>query len=538
MTCNIGELANGEVDTVKIGARAIATGTATSKATVSAAEDDPITDNNQYTETTRIDWGYINAPGKGYDPVIAVDAAGVAHICYLSEDNDLIYTTNKTRRWVTDTLTSSQKAGSHGIATDTQGHVHIAYAEGEGAQKKIMYVNDTSGTWSAPVALIDHAGEGQYVNIKIDPENYIHISCVKSMFNGPVMYSTTKSPLGVLWENYLSCAMDIDTDGNAYFSYYAAPGGIMFRSNAPDWGISNPEVVDDNWGGAQMESLVTDIAVDTASNPHISYVGNQGSGAEDTRYAWYANGQWNDILIDDGGYSGSWNAIATDKDNNVHIIYYHHSITDQIRYATNSTGSWQKTGIEFDIGGDPYSTTCDIATDTVGYVHMTFMKKDKVYYITNRPPPPPLIEPDIYVNPRSIDFGRKHVGHISETKKVTIRNNGEDTLHISDISLIWSDSIHFLISNNTCGVLAPADTCSVNVAFLPRGRGDQRARIRITSDDPDEPEVLVSLRGIGVAPRIQHYGITAFGNVQIGDSAAHDYIIKKYRRCTADDPVG
>ena len=525
ITCEIGTLANGEVDTVTVAVRPKKEGMIKNSASVTATQDDPIQENNSITVSTTVVWDFPQPLKEGYNPVIAVDRAGNAHICYLNEDNDLIYTTNRSGGWYTDTLTSSGQAGDHAIAIDGNDHVHVAYVEGERNSRKLLYVNDTSGTWTTPFVWYDDCQQCVSVGIKVDKDNYIHIGFMKSWWSGPYMYSSTKSALGLVWDSYNSGSMDVDTKGDAHFSFYQLDmnKGIMYHNNSSDYNWSPSEIVDNNWSGGQLESLVTDIAVDNENKPHISYVSNKtGGGTEDICYAYKGSNGWVNKFIDKGAFSGSWNAIATDKNNKAHMIYYS-APDDEIRYASNEDGTWKIHTLALDVGGSPYSTWCDIATDTAGYIHMVYMKDGSIAYITNKPPPP---EPDIYVTPKHINFYKRHVGFPTEPEKVTVKNFGDGTLNIDDISIVRPDSVHFRISNNTCSTLSPQDTCSVDVVFDPQSAGYYQAKLKITSNDPEEPEFYVELEGAGIAPRIYDYGNTDFGTVYLGDSVVHDYIIK------------
>ncbi len=525
ITCNIGDLAKGESDRVTVAAKTVKTGEIVNTASVTATETDPIQDNNVSTESTMIEWGYKYNPVKGKDPAIAVDAGGNVHICYLSDNNDLIYAANPGESWIIDTLTSSGEARSHGITVDKKGHVHIAYGEGGWDTKKLMYINDTAGVWSVPKVIFNDAGQCVSVNIKIDKENYIHISYMNGLFNGKLIYFTTKGSPIVSWDSYNSSSMDIDSAGFAHLSNYSQMG-ILHCTNSPDGQWNFWEVIDPDWNGSQLESLNNDIAVDKNSVPHISYAGAQtGSFNVDIRYAFKSGDTWENTLIDNGNSTGSRNAITTDENNKTHIIYYHNP-SDEIRYATNDSGSWAKHVIATNIEGDPYGTGCDIASDASGYIHIAYEKGDYIFYMTNKVPTPPPPEPEIYVKPLKIDFQARHVGLPTDPEKVMIRNYGDTLLLINDISIIWEDSVHFTITNNTCSSLEPLDSCSVDIVYNPQHPGDHTARLMIESNDPDNPEVFVELSGTGLAPHMIDYGETAFGNVELRDSSVHDYVIK------------
>ncbi len=323
----------------------------------------------------------------------------------------------------------------------------------------------------------------------------------------------------VVTQCYQSSSFDLDTSDYAHFSYYdLGLGGLMYRTNSPDGIWKDAVAVESNWQGGQMESLITDIALDLESKPHISYVGAKESvWTEDTKYAYKTDGQWYDTIIDNGESAGSFNSIATDINNKAHLAYYHRS-SGEIRYATNSEGTW-----ETHMLGNNAGERCDISTDALGYVHIVFTKGDLLYYVCNKPPSP---EPEIYVTPKSIDFISREVGDTTEARKVIIKNKGDAILHINNISLAWNDSIHFTIINNTCSNLNPSDTCSVDIVFNPQSFGDKKALLWIDSNDPTNPTESVIIEGEGMAPQVWDYGSLTFGDVLVGDSAISVYTIK------------
>ncbi len=535
LTCTIGNLANDSSGTLTILVKTTEEGEITTSAAITATENDPAESNNSASAITTVKWELSKFIGSGGSPSIAMDANGKVHICYISDSwEKLLYATNKTGNWVSETLISSSDISSYAIAVDNNGYVHIAYGEGNYNAKKLMYITNTSGAWSTPEIIESNGGKCGSVCIKTDSRNNVHISYMTSPWSdGSLFYlknTTGTWSSEIVAENcYNSSSFDLDTSDNAHFSYYKLGGGgfggstdegIIYRTNSPDGIWKDAVAVEDNWQGGQMESLITDIAVDPESNPHISYVGAKESvWTEDTKYAYKTDGQWHDTIIDNGEFAGSFNSIATDINNKAHLAYYHSS-SSEVRYATNVEGSWEKHMLDTNTG---WGDECDIGTDTLGYVHIVYTKENKLYYVTNKPPSP---EPEIDVSPKSIDFVIRAVGDTTEAKKVTIQNKGNANLQINDISLVWRDSIHFTITRNTCSDLNPDDTCSVDVVFNPQSFGDKKALLWIESNDPANPTESVILEGKGLAPMAWISGSRVFGDVTVGDSATNVYKIK------------
>ncbi|HEB74979.1 MAG TPA: choice-of-anchor D domain-containing protein [Nitrospirae bacterium] len=104
-------------------------------------------------------------------------------------------------------------------------------------------------------------------------------------------------------------------------------------------------------------------------------------------------------------------------------------------------------------------------------------------------------EPDITVTPTSVDFGSVTVGD-SDSRTVTVKNDGTADLVITSVS---TPADPFSVTDDGCSgqTLAPADSCTVTVDFAPTSAGTFSDSIVISSDDPDESTVTVSLSGEG-----------------------------------------
>ncbi len=83
--CNIGDLANGETDTITIVVRPTAEGIISNTATVAATEDDLVTENNSASAETTVLWNIPDIIGSGHRPSMATDANGKVHVSYVSD---------------------------------------------------------------------------------------------------------------------------------------------------------------------------------------------------------------------------------------------------------------------------------------------------------------------------------------------------------------------------------------------------------------------------------------------------------------------
>ncbi|MEC4686265.1 MAG: choice-of-anchor D domain-containing protein [Nitrospirota bacterium] len=104
-------------------------------------------------------------------------------------------------------------------------------------------------------------------------------------------------------------------------------------------------------------------------------------------------------------------------------------------------------------------------------------------------------QPDITVSTTSVDFDSVTVGD-SDSQVVTVTNDGTADLTIASVSSL---SDPFSITDDGCtGTLAPSESCAITVSFAPSAVGTFTDSLVITSDDPDEASVTVSVSGEGV----------------------------------------
>ncbi len=103
--------------------------------------------------------------------------------------------------------------------------------------------------------------------------------------------------------------------------------------------------------------------------------------------------------------------------------------------------------------------------------------------------------PDISIDPTSCDYRNVLVGG-SSGLTVTLSNEGSADLSIQSITITGVDAAEYSQSNN-CGVLAPDESCLIEVTFSPVSVGDKFAVLEINSDDPDENIVSIVLSGTG-----------------------------------------
>jgi len=130
--------------------------------------------------------------------------------------------------------------------------------------------------------------------------------------------------------------------------------------------------------------------------------------------------------------------------------------------------------------------------------------------VTSNAPGPPLavvlagtgLAPALTAEPQALDFGRVAVGKASGAASLELHNRGSAPVTIARLAVEGSGERSFVWVANGCSgqTLEPQAGCAVRIAFQPRETGDFKAQLRVWSDAPEEPRVV--LAGLGVAPGI------------------------------------
>ncbi|MDM8558967.1 choice-of-anchor D domain-containing protein [Candidatus Parabeggiatoa sp. HSG14] len=105
--------------------------------------------------------------------------------------------------------------------------------------------------------------------------------------------------------------------------------------------------------------------------------------------------------------------------------------------------------------------------------------------------------PNIEVTPLSENFGKVQINNVSTYKNITIKNTGDGSLQMGQITFSNQDFEMFAdyCSNRQ---ISRSSNCALNVRFKAQSAGVKTATLSIPSNDPDTPTVDVSLNGEGV----------------------------------------
>ncbi len=137
--------------------------------------------------------------------------------------------------------------------------------------------------------------------------------------------------------------------------------------------------------------------------------------------------------------------------------------------------------------------------------------------------------PDIEVLPPQLNFG--DVSLIAPSRRtVVITNTGYAPLQVSDIQLDTEGTGAYSSPDAMAGVIQPGSSLNVTVEFQPLTEGRITSKLRVISNDQDEPMLDVDLIGNGVNLPPCSFEIApaqvAFGVVQLGRTIGRSFEIR------------
>jgi len=112
--------------------------------------------------------------------------------------------------------------------------------------------------------------------------------------------------------------------------------------------------------------------------------------------------------------------------------------------------------------------------------------------------------PKISVKPASVNFGPVALGAKPVPQVVMIKNTGTSNLifNAGGVSITGADSAEFE-QTNSCGIIAPGESCPVNVTFKPAlPYAKKTALLTLASNDPKKPTLHVKLSAQVPPPKI------------------------------------
>jgi len=166
-----------------------------------------------------------------------------------------------------------------------------------------------------------------------------------------------------------TASVAVDSADNVHITY-VGPQGLMYRTNASGSWVTETIDSEGKWGPS--------IAVDSSGKVHISYSTYSCSvSISCLKYATNASGSWVSEMLDSMAKSNT--SIAIDSSDKVHISYYDSFFDGSLmptylQYTTNASGSWvfERVDGDYDIDAPSIIDTPSMAIDSSDNVHISY----------------------------------------------------------------------------------------------------------------------------------------------------------------------
>jgi hypothetical protein len=270
-----------------------------------------------------------------------------------------MYAKNTMGFWETEVVDTGDCSGVYNsLAIDSNGKAHISYDDH--INYNLKYATNASGSWV--VETVDSTGiAGWYNSLALDSNDKVHISYYG---DGNLKYATNASGSWITETVDTTGGSDtslaLDSNDKVHISYRnTLDYDLKYATNAIySWSI---ETVDSTVPESEFISLDTSLALDSNDKVHISY---HDVSHDNLKYATNASGSWVKEILDSAGRVGSYNSLAIDSDDKVHISYYGNG---KLKCANNVYGTWITESIDNTSGFDT-----SIALDANNKVHISY----------------------------------------------------------------------------------------------------------------------------------------------------------------------
>ncbi|MEA2678227.1 MAG: hypothetical protein QOJ81_2368 [Chloroflexota bacterium] len=343
---------------------------------------------------------------------MATDSSGYAHIAYTSSEAGLFYATNATGSWTTRPIATTGYEWQPRIGIDGAGSVHIVFThlvdtEYEG----IYHATNAGGSWYVELLLADNLLENG-VDMKMTADGAMHLAWGGSPvgYSGMLFYakyasglltvtniSTTQragrsgatlaiAPNGSAWVAYESsvsgnCGIEVLTNNGGSWHVAASGVGGCF-GNVPTLGVEADGKVHVLWWSSSNFDIIDTYA---DGNPTGSFwpsgdefaISFSPAGVPALLVERTNSGNHSLAVVSDGtvpdqvitNSAGTVpdevvypNAIAVDTAGKRHVVYSDTAFSpDHLVYATDVSGSFVKTVMDWPVVGEPAPVTTPLS---------------------------------------------------------------------------------------------------------------------------------------------------------------------------------
>jgi len=479
-------------------------------------------------------------------------------------DSRLFYMNNKNQGFWESRIIALSDSGFACISLgiEDQGPLHLVFQQSPGVafNRPFKYMNYRSGAWNYPEWFYEEGYD--HIDLAVDHEGFVHVAFIA--LNRGIAYQKSQDTIVEEWlpdeliepdwrgGQLEGMVVDIglDSSGTPHVIY---PGGTdgdheenikYARRTGGTWHFE--EVDDGDFGSAG-----TAIAVEPSGIAHLCY---SHFPSRQIRYATNVAGPWIKQTLERNAQT--WFSdmdMEVDGYGNVHITYLHnenvmYALRPAIEYFTIEPDSLDFGTVQvnesklmylklfnesaerifidtvrvldnqgYDVEFFPF-TLYKGQTDSIAvmyspdkpmksnsFLRICFTSNSKLFMDIPVKGKTPV--PELTVDADPVEFGRLEP-YTQESRFVTISNTGADDLVFSEITVEYRIGSYvlptdFSLANENCSVLAPGESCQVEISFYPRKTGSQQSYLNISSNDPDQPYRRIRITGSAQHPRAQ-----------------------------------
>jgi hypothetical protein len=165
---------------------------------------------------------------------IAIDDGGAAHVCWqLDGTDDLVYATNESGAWASETVDSTGATGLEcDIAVGADGVVHISYRDD--TLDDLRYAEGNAGSWTKTT--VDAAGISAYTSLALDADGHAHIAYQRAGLRHATNESGAWRTEAVDATGGAHSGIAVDGDGGVHVSFARGDDDLGYACLAPPTG--------------------------------------------------------------------------------------------------------------------------------------------------------------------------------------------------------------------------------------------------------------------------------------------------------------
>ncbi len=367
---------------------------------------------------------------------------------------------------------SDSDIDARAVATDAQNRVFLAH-------NSALSVYAFTGSSFALIAHADAVGPAN--GIAVDAAGRVYLACG---FDGMQVFQFDGTSLRHLRQVY---------DGGRAMDVAVTDAGTVFLADGPDGTRAYL------WRGEELMCVARVCESDGSYNwarkvalgpGHTVYVATSQVGL----YAYRFNGRSfvsaGHLPFAVGGYFAGVSALSVGTDGTVFLGYsgYHSMDTDGV-YACTYDGS----GFTVTAHAEHADVASDLAVAPNGILYLA----DRYAGLIGYRYASLLGAPQLTTDTRALDFGKVNLLDI-ELRQVKFWNTGSAPLFIHAVKLTNFGREEFTLAFSLPSVLPPGESASLGILYHPMSEGQKEALVQIASNDPDEPDITITLKATAI----------------------------------------